>query len=156
MSIERQLKRRKARADKKKAAEELLKVPKPRIIGGKCQCGCSHVPCIGACPTFVPGGNGRCAVCDHSILCHRRKGEPQPNDLDSPLIITDGMRVVIPARRLAELQGRTCQFCNARTMKCAGCGVLLPIKEVIDVYHTGRCPKHGAMDEPCPGSPGNT
>lgn len=33
-------------------------------------CQCSHVPDLGACPTFEQGSNGRCVYCDHAEGCH--------------------------------------------------------------------------------------
>lgn len=34
------------------------------------KCNRSHVPDLGACPTFRDGKNGRCVYCDHASYCH--------------------------------------------------------------------------------------
>jgi hypothetical protein len=56
------------------------KMPKPPKIDGKCACGCVIEPDKGACPTWQKGAGDRCLICDHDIACHRRKGDPMPED----------------------------------------------------------------------------
>lgn len=74
----------KARRAKARAVLNIL--PKPPVENGECACGCSHVPVKGACPDFrlIDISSDRCRVCDHAIVCHRRKGEPPPKDWDFP------------------------------------------------------------------------
>jgi hypothetical protein len=153
MSATRKIKRSMAKRHEQQMKEALLKIPKPAVVNGKCECGCRHVPCLGPCPEFIRGANDRCAVCDHGQLCHRRRGEPPPKDWDSPLLISPALVALVPARRLAELRGFKCVYCDRRTMKCRGCGEILPIREVIDIFHVARCPKCGAQDEDCQGKP---
>jgi hypothetical protein len=43
------------------------------LVQTKCPCGCCDRPDNGPCKCFEPGGNGRCAYCDHSEKCHAPK-----------------------------------------------------------------------------------
>lgn len=52
----------------------------------ECNCGCCHVPDLGACLKFEVGGNGRCVYCDHGKECHPGKGEFANGPL-RPLVI---------------------------------------------------------------------
>ena len=75
---------------KRRAAAKAVinQLPKPPIVDGICGCGCKHRPTKGACPQFIlkNAGSDRCAVCDHAIVCHRRKGEQPPKTWDFPAI----------------------------------------------------------------------
>jgi DNA-directed RNA polymerase subunit M/transcription elongation factor TFIIS len=98
MNILRRLKRNQNRAKRDEAIALLQKLPKPpKDERGQCACGCSHKHDHGPCPQFIAGGP-RCAVCDHGLTCHRRKGEAPPDDWNVPLKLNDKHLSLYPAR----------------------------------------------------------
>src|SRR3954471_5798053 len=111
--------RKLARAQRNKKRLEglalLQKLPKPPSDTGVCACGCCHrgTNDHGPCPRFVAGGNGRCAICDHGLTCHRRKGEPPPRDWNVPVKLNEKHRSLYPARVNAEIDGTfVCVLCG--------------------------------------------
>ena len=43
---------------------------------------------------------------------------------------------------------RICAVCHNRWIMCE-CGEQVQIDKVVDIFHVGRCPKCGLIDEPC-------
>lgn len=84
------------------AIKTLQRMPKPPIEDGICACGCIHRPTRGPCPKFISGPGKRCVLCDHSIACHRRKGEPPPQDWDFPDKFPEKWLVLAPPRIIKE------------------------------------------------------
>jgi hypothetical protein len=148
--LNRSFERHQRRRRLKEAIKAIQRVPKPPVVDGVCACGCCHVPDNGACPKYIAGLNDRCVVCDHSVVCHRRKGEAPPHNWNTPVKVQPNQRHLMPASSTGwEDRYIICPACKAPAMHCPACGTPIPIKKLIDVYHTGTCPKCGAVDVTC-------
>lgn len=120
-------------------------LPKPKKNDdGSCSCGCCEEPDAGPCPKYYQGANKRCAICDHSILCHRRKGEPPPKDWNAP------RRMPVPRIDLLPPSAKTCPACKVIMLRCPICRQFTPIKNIDSGYHIGKCPTCGYFDVACP------
>lgn len=141
----RKFKRQRIRKNAEQAQRLIDKLPKPPRENGECACGCCHKPDRGPCPTFRKGANDRCVVCDHGILCHRRKGEAPPKSWNVPISFHDPRAIM-----LFPNDATSCPVCNAKAVQCPKCGDFLPIKEIVEGSHIARCPKCGGVDRDCP------
>lgn len=116
MNALRRLARQQEKKKKADAIALLQKLPKPPKENGVCACGCCHRGDNdhGPCPEFVGGsGGGRCAICDHGLTCHRRKGEPPPQDWNVPIKLNEKHRSLYPPRVHAMLRGEfVCIRCH--------------------------------------------
>ena len=120
-------------------------LPKPKKNeDGTCSCGCCHLPDHGPCPKYIPGANKRCAVCDHGILCHRRKGEKPPADWNCPVGLPVPRTDVLPPSR------KECPACGVVMLRCQKCAQFIPLKSSDSGYHIAHCPTHGHFDIACP------
>lgn len=120
-------------------------LPKPPVHDGVCACGCCHVPDRGPCPEYHKGANERCAVCDHSRLCHRRKGEPPPKDWNAPLRLPVPRFDLLPPSAM-----KKCPACTVSLMRCPTCLQFIPLKSSEAGYHISKCPTCGYFDNECP------
>lgn len=119
--------------------------PKPeKNADGKCSCGCCHAVDYGPCPKFYGEPGGRCAVCDHSKACHRRKGEPPPKNWNNPVeLFREHNHVMSPT-------SFKCPHCAKMLIQCPKCSKWIPMKDYDSGYHIGNCPKDGYFDLACP------
>jgi hypothetical protein len=53
-------------------------------------------------------------------------------------------------RKAWEVRGYalSCPYCYAREFTC-GCGAIVSLDKVVDIFHVGRCDRCGYVDEPC-------
>jgi hypothetical protein len=115
----------------------------PKDDKGNCSCGCCCRPDRGACPRFLEGANGRCAVCDHSKACHRRKGEPPPADWNNPISLP------APAPSFLSPSAFVCPDCGCKLAQCPKCAVFIPLKDYDSGYHIAHCAEDGYFDQAC-------